>query len=271
MLIEAGEEIVVTLSDGFTVGSEATLTATQGEGDDAEKATASYSDGVFTVADDNEFETSDPVSVTITGVTNPDEVGSATVTVAQGEFTPATFAVEIETTDYTATDSTVPGSNQRLTLRAKIKVDERDAITVKFAKFGVGDIEADDVEILADDITGNPSSVSVSGTTVTLYFTDLNDGDTKVAGGDKLLEDQLTTITFLQRAGITLPSSSGTFDIEVSSDDTADDQLVNNRVTTERTVTVDPDKGKRGTEVTITGKGYAGNRAPSYDRQSNLR
>ena len=34
-----------------------------------------------------------------------------------------------------------------------------------------------------------------------------------------------------------------------------------NEVTTERTVTVDPEDGKRGTEVTISGKGFAGTRA----------
>ena len=34
-----------------------------------------------------------------------------------------------------------------------------------------------------------------------------------------------------------------------------------NEVNTERTVTVDPDDGKRGTEVTITGKGFSGSRA----------
>ena len=142
------------------------------------------------------------------------EAGTITITATQGDDTPtAVFTVTVPPLEHPATTSTVPGSNQRLELRAMIDVDLRDAITVKLEKFGVpSSIDADDVEITdADNVTGNPSSVSVSGTTVTLYFTDLNGPgtDPENVDGDELDDDESTTITFLKRAGITLPTSSG--------------------------------------------------------------
>ena len=204
-------------------------------------------------------------TVTVVGTVLNEAKTFAITATQDGDAIPATFTIAEAPLERDATSSTVPGSSQRLELRAMIRVDERDAITVKFAKFGVpSSIDADDVEIYDGTVTGNPSSVSVSGTTVTLYFTDLNGPgtDPENAGGASLIAQNSSSITFLKRAGITLPTSSDTFPIDVySTDTTVELQVVKNQVTTERTVTVDPEEGKRGTEVTITGKGFSGSRA----------
>ena len=65
-----------------------------------------------------------------------------------GDTAQAEFTVEEPPLEYDATTSTVPGSSQRLELRAKMRVDERDAITVKMEKFYVpSSIDEEDVEI----------------------------------------------------------------------------------------------------------------------------
>ena len=166
-----------------------------------------------------------------------------------------------------ATSSEEPGSNQRLEIQARLEVDIGDSIVVKLGGFGVpSSIDEDDVEISngrtgADSdvaATGNPSAVDISGTTVTLFFQDLNGAAT--AGGTALVEADVARIVFQKRAGITLPTGSDTHDILLSSTDTEEDDAssnILNSVNTVRTVKVDKSSGARGTEIAITGKGFS--------------
>ena len=78
------------------------------------------------------------------------------------------------------------------------------------------------------------------------------------ANGEDVGSDDHTgaTITFRRGAGITLPIRHGDYDVIVENED-GDDDGVENWVTVRREVSVSPKSGKRGTEITISGKGFA--------------
>ena len=237
----------------------------------------------------DEYTAVHPIVVTITGLTNPTKNGPFPVSIAQGASSTTNVAdttVNVIPVNMAAGDVTVPGKVVELNIEANIAVAVRDKIVIDLTDFGVPpSIDKDDVIIT--DVTeaavntvvlipGSPASVSVSGNKVTLTFGDLNGPDVTDPAGTSIAMDATqsetshnTVITFLTEAGVALPSKSGTFDIGVETDRRAADnrtaemtagELIN-RVITERTVTVDPDDGKRGTEVTITGKGFSGSRA----------
>ena len=160
-----------------------------------------------------------------------------------------------------ATDSTTPGKNESLVLKSTIAHDNTEDIIVKLDKFGVpSSIDTSDVRISltggsAD--SGFPSDIEVDGTTVTLVGP-VVDGDGENVGSD---DHTGATITFRRGAGITLPirpDDEEGYDIKVESEDEDDDGVVN-RVVVAREVTVKPDSGKRGTEITITAKGFTDN------------
>ena len=157
-----------------------------------------------------------------------------------------------------ATDSTTPGSNQSLVLKSTIEHDNTEDIIVKLDKFGVpSSIDTSDVRISLTGGTadsGFPSDIEVDGTTVTLVGP-VVDGDGENVGSD---DHTGATITFRRGAGITLPIRHGDYDVIVENDD-GDDDGVENQVNVRRQVTVKPTNGKRGTEITITAKGYSDN------------
>ena len=160
-----------------------------------------------------------------------------------------------------ATDEKTAGASVRLEVLAELSsatemTASDDTITVKLASFGVpSSIDAADVDIRAgSNINVKASDVDISGTTVTIYV-----GRDSVEASVNLPATD-TTIVFRQGAGITLPIRDGSYDISVGTEAvsaaTTADVLVN-RVKVEREVSVSPTSGTRGTEVTITGKGFA--------------
>ena len=185
--------------------------------------------------------------------------GTATITVTAedelGGMDTATFKVAV--TESTVVSSTVPGSDQSLTVRGYLDYNDTDSITVKMEDFGVpNSIDTDNVVVSVGGDDANPSDVEISDTTVTLVAPFDPDED----GVERLESDgsNLTTITFRRSAGISLPTVHDDYEIEVSTSDTVDDG-VNNSVEVRRQVTVKPTSGKRGTEITITAKGYSDN------------
>ena len=168
-----------------------------------------------------------------------------------------------------ATDSTEPGSNQSLRVRGMVGYATSDDITVNLASFGVpSSINVDHVTVsIGDDMDANPTDVEIDGTKVTLVAPfDPDDGN-----ADRLSSDgsDPTTITFRRSAGITLPTVHGDYDIKVSTEETQEGTAeeeegvggdgVKNTVEVRRQVKVSPTSGKRGTEITITAKGYSDN------------
>ena len=164
-----------------------------------------------------------------------------------------------------ATTKTTPGSNQSLMLEADVDFTSTDSITVNLKDFGVPssiapaqisiNVDGDDPETTPG--TGaNPSDVEVDGTKVTLvgpYETGGNNPVNLAAQGTSI-----TKIVFRRAAGITLPIRHGEYDIKVSTSSTSEDEGDGreNLVNVLRDITVSPSSGTRGTEVTISGKGF---------------
>ena len=165
-----------------------------------------------------------------------------------------------------ATTRTTPGSNQSLSLEANVDFTSTDSITVNLKDFGVpssiapAQISMDVVGADTGSTTGtgaNPSDVEVDGTKVTLvgpYETGGNSPVNLAAQGTSI-----TKIVFRRAAGITLPIRHDDYDIKVSTTETSEDDGDGreNLVEVRRELTVSPTSGTRGTEVTISGKGFA--------------
>ena len=165
-----------------------------------------------------------------------------------------------------ATTKTTPGSNQSLTLEADVDFTSTDSITVNLKDFGVpssiapAQISMDVAGAATGSTPGtgaNPSAVEVDGTKVTLigpYETGGNSPVNLAAQGTSI-----TKIVFRRAAGITLPIRHGDYDIKISTTETTEDDGDGreNLVEVRRALTVSPTRGTRGTEVTISGKGFA--------------
>ncbi len=164
-----------------------------------------------------------------------------------------------------AVDDREAGSAQKLTLKARVAASDRDEITIDFKEFGVpSSIDPDDVTIVKDANTSStkeasPGDVEVDGTTVTLTFrTKAATQDDSSSGIESALAaDSTTDIIFSRRAGITLPKHAGLYPVSVMSEDTAaKDAAFSNFAEVVRSVKADPMNGIRGTETTLTGKGF---------------
>ena len=177
----------------------------------------------------------------------------------------ATGMATVRTVVNPATSRATPGSNQSLSLEADVDFTSTDSITVNLKDFGVpssiapAQISMDVVGADTGSTTGtgaNPSDVEVDGTKVTLvgpYETGGNNPVNLAAQGSSV-----TKIVFRRAAGITLPIRHGDYDIKVSTTETSEDDGDGreNLVEVRRALTVSPTSGTRGTEVTISGKGF---------------
>ncbi len=155
------------------------------------------------------------------------------------------------------------GSAQKLTLKAGIAASDRDEITVDFKEFGVpSSIDPDDVAIVHGVNSNNPEEappgdVEVDGTTVTLTFRTKAGTGEETGIASALAASVTTDIIFSRRAGITLPKHAGLYYVSVSSEDTAaKDASFFNFADVVRSVKASPMNGIRGTETTLTGKGF---------------
>ena len=184
---------------------------------------------------------------------------------------PQTYTVTIQhNTD--ATNSSTAGAGVRLNLRAMLRADIDDEITIDLAGFGVpSSIEEDLITIQGTDGTKeNPSDVSVSGSKISIVLPDLDpDGDSPDADSMNLgatsddatpvVTKEMTTIRISNKAGITNPVNQGKYAIKISDSDfpgASADVDAANIAEVVRTISIDPKSGASGNEVTVTGKGY---------------
>ena len=156
---------------------------------------------------------------------------------------------------FEAVSSDTPGAAVRVTLKAKLAVALDGEIKVKLDKFGLpSSIDASDVTIRSNDgvlhYQGNPTGVTISGSTITLTLGTLKGLTDSSKTLIDLMSGMVTTITIQQSAGITNPTAAGTYDLEVGSNTTT------NKATIERKVSVKPTSGARGSDITVTGKGF---------------
>ena len=242
--------------------------------------------GAHSVITVHTFEADKEVTVTVTGLTNKDTARTVEVTVAQGNQAPAASdTVEVvapqpvtadvkssKTTADTATRLTIVSPGETLG-----DIGPGDDIVINLPKFGLpSSINTADVTISDGTSTANPSEVTISGDNVTLVlgkFTDEDPEDTAKAAGDSHSanvindDDREVTITIRERAGIKTPTKAGNYPVKVDGKDAADEDgydiggddaedAMNPMITIVRSLSVKPESAVRGTEITITGKGF---------------
>ena len=281
-------EIVVTLPDGFTGVAQASNraaiddthgnngTKVQVDGKDAEDfvpaqtqagthgGTVTINNSPATAGVPAQITDGDKVTVVVAGLTNPPNATLATdgeyqVSVIQGPASATNIAKTASFTLYDAVlSSDTPGAAVGVTLHtsAGTPVGQGQDIVVDLTGFGVPTTIAENRVIIdsdgqsPNDFSGYPSEVTVTGKKVTLTVPNfLPNGSEQMdlVGG-------IYRITFKQSAGITNPTSPGTKTIKVSDRDGTDDEL---KARVRSTVTVAPKLGPRGTDATVTGKGFA--------------
>ena len=138
-----------------------------------------------------------------------------------------------------------------------------DEIMINLAGFGLPDSIAEaDVTIDDEDNTANPRSVSVSGSNITLQLGKFvsDKGNSDPANVIDSLDEKIT-ITIRDRAGITTPVKAGMYTVKVDAKDRSDADGYdldgdNMMVSIIRSISVKPTSATRGTEITITGKGF---------------
>ena len=170
-----------------------------------------------------------------------------------------------KTTADTATRLTIVSPGKTLG-----KIGPGDDIVINLKDFGLPiSIDTEDVTIDDGTNTANPSEVTISGDNVTLLlgkFTNEDPDDSnKVAGNSHSANvidegDDEITITIRERAGIKTPTKAGDeYKVKVDAKDSADTDGYDIEfviAAIERSLSVKPESAARGTEITITGKGF---------------
>ena len=199
------------------------------------------------------------VLVSVTAVATDGTTGAnSTQTLVDHNYT-------VDVNNNLATSKTTPDSNQSLVVDGMVAYETTGNITVDLKSFGVpSSIDPNHISIMTGSgstasAAAKAADVEVDGTTVILVapFTTAETTPSKLmVGPDSEGGLKNTTITFRRSAGIKLPIRHGYYDVKVTTSSTEDDS-VKNWVSVEREVSVSPKSGKRGTEVTISGKGFA--------------
>ena len=202
--------------------------------------------------------------VTIDKVTNPAISDEYDATLAQGSQAALTAQVSIHGATLSSND---PGAAVRIKIDqfADAEVPPGDDIVINLKDFGVPSTitesqvlfgDAGDVEgVTTTSYVGNPSEVSVSGKKITLT--------TPATKEDGTSHNAVTgpyTIVFKQSAGISNPNTGGDKTIELTDKD-GDPTASKFTVTIDRVIKLDKSKAKRGTEITVTGKGFTSGRS----------
>ena len=188
-----------------------------------------------------------------------------------------------------ATNSDTPGGRVRVELEfhADHEVNLSDRIVVDFGSFGVPDsIDENRVDLRVwgrDDhdgetrqpYEGNPDDVTVDGSEVTLVLGTLENDNATPATVNRIQEGAEVKITFRESAGITNPTTAkddeGNYSIGIDADGpigrTADDDGEypdRNFGSVVRKVSVSPTSASRGSEITVTGKGFGSGTASVF-------
>ncbi len=263
------DDVVVTLDDSFGGKPSITAMQEQDDGEEVEVGMGSCSGGVCTITKQTgsnakniaaESGAGREVMVEITGLTNPatDADLMKAVTVKQGGFA-ATSAGYTMFEAALVEQGVVPdelnaGADVQLTIngRADQAIRGGTDIDVTLSGFGIPDsIDEDDVIIYSNSYDGNPDSVSVSGSKVTIIVpVRTTKGQTGSATATTSIMGDYT-ILFKDSAGLTAPTSSGEKEITVTDADGDHESMV----TINPAGSVDPTFVSRGDAATVTAKG----------------
>ena len=278
--------ITVTLPTGFTFGGDSEQSATQ-DGKDVRNVTQQDQtvtiefEADASGANDDEVNAAadEDIVLTITDLTNPDQaeleadpqdaavVGPVTIVQAVadgGTEVPREVAHGVSLGGGSVKlSSTTAGKPVQVVVNAWAESPKTSAtdITVNLAKFDVPSTIAERSIIIEDvdestaqdgadgaQYIGEPGSIVVSGTKVTLSLYARFPGASDIAG---TLDDQYR-ITFKQSAGISNPATAGTATVTVSDGDDNNHAL---KETIQSVVTLSKGSAARGTDVTVTGVG----------------
>ena len=164
--------------------------------------------------------------------------------------------VPVDTLQHELSDPDDPRSAREI-----LNVVQGGDITVALSGFGVpGDIDPDTVRVHFASSSGSPmidvrkpSSIEVNGTTVTLTMGTVED-QSVIFGDTGTVVDQ---IVFQKKAGITNPSiaNASADEYKITVTDSADDKAIGYGIVF-REIAVSPSTAVRGSEITITGKGF---------------
>ena len=242
-----------TAATGITIAATGGSTATPVDGDDdgdtiAVTPGAADAEVVVTIGADL---TQDPPTG---GFTNPDASATYEVGFAQGVYPDATTSFSVIKPAPADLSTDKAGADVVVTITANAGAPVRGGrdISVTLPGFGIPDIDEDDVIIYSDDYDGNPASISVDGSEITLTVP-LRTSKGQNAGQTKTTSISGTyTILFKSSAGLTNPTSAKDVDITVSDADPEDEEST---VTIVKTASVKPTFVARGDDATVTAKG----------------
>ena len=166
-------------------------------------------------------------------------------------------------------DSTDPGKNTRYEIEFEIATQTNTLINdlvIELPDYGVpASISTSSVTITAGGYTFTPEDVSVDGEEIFISIGDVTeDTGGRTTGGVYLLggENHSMKVVFRQSAGISNPTESGTFFVNINFGDNSweYDEDDESRKTLEdfvpRVLKLDEDEGGLGDTITATGKGY---------------
>ena len=244
--------IMLTLSDDENIPVDTTVTVTIGD-----------------ETDDSGLDTGDAAGVIKAGVEVTDDLdneGSETETDdADADSTDVSFGVLLDTDTVSAgaesyvsvevgTATTGADGAGILALTTGL-INSGDRITIDLESFGLPDsIDTEDVSIRGLTTTGaqvqrgEPESVRISGSEVTLIVPDMSEAE-----GDQSLSPRYRVV-FNTEAGVTIPSTAGNHFVSWENSD--GDDIESNTITVLTSLTPDPKKGDRDTEITLKGRAW---------------
>ena len=184
------------------------------------------------------------------------------------------------------TNTESPGANARVIVEIAtgpglaLNTDEPtlEEVVIDMGKFGLpATIDEADVslrglnaaDLIAETGRGTPASVSISGSKVTITVDDMDQrvdsvGATAAAGFQGLSPH--FRVIFSTGAGVTIPAIASDYAVKIvqvtntEAGDTKYDAdnggVASNAITVAESLSIKPDKGSTGTEVTVTGKGF---------------
>ena len=203
------------------------------------------------------------------GINNPDVATTATAKI-DDETGEVGVGVTLDTNTETL------GANARVIVEVAtgdgeaLTAGSLEEVVIDMGKFGLpSSIDEDDVSLRglsnatppAETGRGTPASVTISGSKVTITVDDMDQGeDSPTFQG----LSQHFRVIFSTGAGITIPAIAGDYAVKAvqvtntSAMDTefGDDGVASNTIRVDESLSIKPDKGATGTEVTVTGKGF---------------
>ena len=210
------------------------------------------------------------ITAQVSVVTARDDSDVATSTDDLGTSAALGLGVVLET------NTEAPGATARVIVEiatangVALDAGTLEEIVIDMGKFGLpASIDEADVSLRGivaggtESRRGTPASVTISGSKVTIIVDDMDQSD------DSETFEALSPhfrVIFSTGAGITIPAIAGDYSVKIvqvtdkEAEDTEfakdDGGVASNAITVAESLSIKPDKGSTGTEVTVTGKGF---------------